>query len=90
MTVTAPAPDALQEFQTGFRGELMQPDSAGYDDARRIFNAMIDRRPALIAHCTGVADVIAAVKFGAANDLPIAVAAAATASQATQSATTGS
>jgi hypothetical protein len=73
MTLTAPAPEALQELQTGFRGELMQPDSGGYDDARRVFNAMIDRRPALIAHCSGVADVIAAVRFGAANDLPIAV-----------------
>ena len=50
----------------GFGGELLRDGDPGYDEARRVFNAGIDRRPALIARCTGVADVIAAL--GAARD----------------------
>ena len=51
---------AVAEFIEGVRGEVLRPDEAGYDDAREIWNAMIDRHPALIARCAGVADVIAA------------------------------
>ena len=58
---------------SGFAGEVVLSGDEGYDAARVVFNAMIDRRPALIARCTGVADVIAAVKFARANDLSIAV-----------------
>ena len=47
----------------GFRGDLIQPGDAGYDDARRIFNGMIDRHPRLVARCADVADVISAVNF---------------------------
>src|SRR6185503_11884355 len=54
-------------------GELLEPASAGYDDARQIWNASIDKRPRLIARCSGVADVIAAVNFGRANDLLTAI-----------------
>src|SRR2546421_175030 len=43
------------ELDETFAGELLRPDEAGYDDARRIFNGMIDRRPAAIARCSGVA-----------------------------------
>ena len=57
------APEALQAFRTAFRGPLLLPGEAGYDDARQIWNAMIDRRPALIARCTGTADVVAAVRL---------------------------
>ena len=54
---------AIQELAANFRGELIRPGDDGYDAARAVFNAMIDRRPALIARCTGVADVVAAVNF---------------------------
>ncbi|WP_368410786.1 hypothetical protein [Haladaptatus salinisoli] len=43
----------MEELKTGFRGEVLQPDDDGYDEARSIWNAMIDRRPAVIARPTG-------------------------------------
>jgi FAD/FMN-containing dehydrogenase len=64
---------AIEELGASFGGELLQSEHAGYDAARTIFNGMIDRRPAVIARCTGVADVIAAVNFARDNDLVIAV-----------------
>jgi len=63
----------LKALQNGFRGEVLTPDSAGYEDARKIWNGMIDRRPAAIARCTGPADVVAAVRFAADQDLYPAV-----------------
>src|SRR4030095_1541953 len=54
---------ALEEFRTRLRGQLVLPKDADYDDARRIHNAMSDRRPAVIVRCVGVADVVAAVNF---------------------------
>jgi FAD/FMN-containing dehydrogenase len=56
-----------------FRGTLIQPGQAGYDDARALFNGMIDKRPALIARCTDVADVISAVDYARNTGLPLAV-----------------
>jgi FAD/FMN-containing dehydrogenase len=64
---------AVAELAAGFAGELIQPADAGYDTARAVFNAMIDRRPALIARCTGDADVVAAVNFARAQELLVAV-----------------
>jgi FAD/FMN-containing dehydrogenase len=64
---------ALAELQGGFRGELVDRNHPGYDEHRRIWNGSIDRRPALIARCAGVADVIAAVKFARRHGLPVAV-----------------
>src|ERR687889_654363 len=64
---------AVQEFAANFRGELIRPGEEGYDDARAVFNSMIDRHPALIARCTGVADVVAAVNFARDNELVVAV-----------------
>jgi FAD/FMN-containing dehydrogenase len=64
---------AVEDIKSGLRGELIRPDDAGYDDARRIYNAMIDRRPALIVRCAGVGDVIDAVNFARANNVPVAV-----------------
>jgi len=63
----------IEAFRGNFRGELIRPGDASYDQARRIFNAMIDRRPALIARPTGVADVIAAVNLARERDLSLAV-----------------
>jgi FAD/FMN-containing dehydrogenase len=56
-----------------FRGDVIAPDDVGYDDARRIWNGNVDRRPRLIARCTGTADVAAAVRFARERDLEIAV-----------------
>jgi FAD/FMN-containing dehydrogenase len=64
---------AVQQLREGFRGELLQPEDEGYDAARRIWNAMIDKRPGLIARCRGVADVKSAVDFARENDVLLAV-----------------
>jgi hypothetical protein len=53
----------MEKFKAGLRGELLQPGSQGYDTARKVYNGMIDRRPALIARCRDAADVIASVRF---------------------------
>jgi FAD/FMN-containing dehydrogenase len=57
----------------GFTGELVGPHDAGYDDARRVYNAMIDRRPALIARCADADDVARAIGFASRRGLPLAV-----------------
>lgn len=54
---------SMEKFKAGLRGELLQPGSPGYDTARKVYNGMIDRRPALIARCRDAADVIASVRF---------------------------
>jgi FAD/FMN-containing dehydrogenase len=64
---------ALDDLATRFRGELLRPGEPGYDEARRVWNAAIDRYPALIARCTGTADVMAAVNFTRARNLVVAV-----------------
>jgi hypothetical protein len=65
--------DTVQKFKISLRGELIRHGDAGYDDARKIWNGMIDRRPQLIARCTGVADVITSVNFARDNKLLVAV-----------------
>jgi FAD/FMN-containing dehydrogenase len=57
----------------GFRGELVRPEDPGYEEARKVWNGSIDRFPALIARCAGVADIIAAVKFAKDSGLLVAV-----------------
>jgi FAD/FMN-containing dehydrogenase len=64
---------ALAELQAGFRGQIVGRDDPAYDERRKIWNGSIDRRPALIARCAGVADVMSAVKFARKNGLPVAV-----------------
>jgi FAD/FMN-containing dehydrogenase len=64
---------ALRALGATFRGELVRPGDGTYEERRRIWNGSIDRRPALIARCAGVADVIAAVQFARRTDLPVAV-----------------
>jgi FAD/FMN-containing dehydrogenase len=64
---------AFDELGESLRGELLLPTSPGYDTARSIWNGAIDRHPAGIARCTGVADVVAAVRFAGARDLVVAV-----------------
>src|SRR5919107_1600844 len=63
----------IAALQDGFRGELLRPQDSSYEDARKVWNGSIDRFPALIARCAGVADVIAAVKFAKDNGLLVAV-----------------
>ena len=64
---------AVEDFKASLNGALLRPGEAGYDDARKIWNGMIDKRPALIARCRGVADVINSVRFARAHDLLVAV-----------------
>lgn len=66
-------PTIVQKFRESLRGPLLGPGDPGYDTARRVDNAMIDRRPALIARCTGTADVLAAVRFGREHGVPVSV-----------------
>ena len=61
--------DSIRKFKESLCGELILSEDAGYDDARSIWNAMIDRRPALIARCLGVADVATCVKFAREHGL---------------------
>jgi FAD/FMN-containing dehydrogenase len=63
----------VQELASHLRGTLLRPSDAGYDEARQVYNGMIDKRPALIARCVDVADVIAAVNFGRDHQLTVAV-----------------
>ena len=73
-TAVAPMePWDLTGLRDGFRGELLRPNGAGYEEARRVWNASISRFPGLIARCAGVADVIAAVRFARENELLLAV-----------------
>ncbi|MGB8224988.1 MAG: FAD-binding protein, partial [Polyangiales bacterium] len=70
MTISA---DPLAALGADLRGDLLVPGSPGYDTARTLWNAMIDRHPALVARCAGTADVIRAVRFAAEHDLLVAV-----------------
>ncbi|MEJ7872936.1 MAG: FAD-binding oxidoreductase [Rubrobacteraceae bacterium] len=73
-TTTAVLEESVVEgLRAGLRGELIEPGNEAYDEARKVYNAMIDKRPALIVRCADVADVIAAVNFARENDLPLAI-----------------
>ncbi len=64
---------AVEQFKSKLRGTLLRPGERGYDEARQIWNAMIDRRPALIARCAGVADVLQSVELARGQGLLVAV-----------------
>jgi len=70
--VTAMVDDVLAGLN-GFSGELLRPEDAEYDQVRRIHNGMIDKRPALIARCIGVADVVAAVNLARDHGFELSV-----------------
>ncbi|MEA5408854.1 FAD-binding oxidoreductase [Haloarculaceae archaeon H-GB2-1] len=65
--------EAVSEFSATLRGTLIGPDDEGYDEARAVWNGMIDKHPVLIAQCAGTADVISAVRFAKEHDIPISV-----------------
>lgn len=68
-----PSVDVIESFQASLRGELILPATDNYDDARQVYNAMIDRRPGAIARCAGVADVMRSVNFARDHGLTLAV-----------------
>jgi FAD/FMN-containing dehydrogenase len=65
--------EAIEDLKRGFEGEILLPADGGYDGARRIWNAMIDKRPAVIARCATTTDVVRAVSFARDNGLVLAV-----------------
>src|SRR6516225_12398699 len=65
--------EAIAQFSQSHRGRLIRRDDPEYEEARKLYNAMIDKRPHLIARCADAADVIAAVNFGREHKLPIAI-----------------
>jgi FAD/FMN-containing dehydrogenase len=64
---------AIEGFAASMRGTLIRPEDPTYDDARKVYNAMIDRRPALIARCANAGDVIAAINFAREYNLLVAI-----------------
>lgn len=73
--VTKPKVDAeaLQAFAMQMRGRVLTPEDADYEEARMIWNGLIDRRPAIIAQCSGTADVVDAVNFAREHDLLVSI-----------------
>jgi FAD/FMN-containing dehydrogenase len=63
----------VETFAASLRGALLEPGQPGYDEGRLLWNGMMDKRPALIARCEGIADVIAAVNFARDNNILLAV-----------------
>ena len=71
-TTISPA-DAARQGLSGFGGQLIGPDDSNYEEARAVYNAMIDRRPALIAQCTNAQDVARVIGFAREHELRIAI-----------------
>ena len=65
--------ESIARLQTQLRGELIRPNDPAYEQARQVYNAMISRKPALIARCADVADVVACVRFARENGVQVAV-----------------
>ena len=65
--------EAMAAFRAGLSGSLLQPQDSGYDDARSIYNGMIDRHPAFVVRCADVADVIRCVNFARENQITVAI-----------------
>ena len=73
MSSVRAAGEAARELSYSFSGQLLRPSDAGYENARRVHNGLVDKRPALIASCGGVADVVDAVKLTCKLGLEVAV-----------------
>jgi FAD/FMN-containing dehydrogenase len=70
---TTVSDEAIAALAEVVRGRLVQPSDAGYEEARSVWNGMVDRHPALIVQCAGVADVVTSVNFAKEHDLLVAV-----------------
>ncbi|MBV9329714.1 MAG: FAD-linked oxidase, partial [Chloroflexi bacterium] len=66
-------PELIETFRHSFGGALLQSGDSGYDEARKVWNGMFDKRPGLIAECAGAADIISAVNLARDNRLLLAV-----------------
>ena len=66
-------PGKIEELKGAFKGEILLPNDGAYDSARQIWNAMIDKRPAVIARCAATSDVVRGVNFARDNRLLLAV-----------------
>lgn len=73
MSTTVTPQDAARQELSEFQGQLIGPADAGYEEARAVYNAMIDKRPALIARCATTSDVAKAIDFARVRGLPLAV-----------------
>ena len=73
MGATASLANAVNELATSFNGQLLEPADADYEAARKVHNGLIDKRPALIARCRGVADVVDAVRLARTQGLGVAI-----------------
>jgi FAD/FMN-containing dehydrogenase len=71
--MTSSFDEALTELASRFTGKLLKPEDAGYEEARKVHNGLVDKRPALIAQCRGVADVVDAVNLARKLDLEVAI-----------------
>src|SRR5262249_10832167 len=73
MTGNASIGDAATELSATFSGQVLRSGDVEYEDARKVHNGLIDKRPALIARCRGTADVVNAVNFACAQGLEVAI-----------------
>src|ERR1700747_1447933 len=73
MTTSVISAAPVEELAAAVRGDLILPADPGYDQARAVYNAMIDKRPAAIVRCRDAADVVACVRFCREHDIEIAV-----------------
>ena len=73
MMSTSSLANAVTELAKMFTGQLVQPTDAGYEEARKVHNGLVDKRPALIARCRGVADIVEAVHLARTLNLAVAV-----------------
>ena len=65
--------NSIADFKRNLRGRLIGPGDEDYDEARKVYNGMIHKKPRLIARCADVADVICSINFGRDNDLLVAI-----------------
>jgi FAD/FMN-containing dehydrogenase len=63
----------VEELRGSLRGEVLCPGDDGYHDARSIWNALFDKKPALIVRCAGVSDIMRSIHFARTNSIPVAV-----------------
>ena len=64
---------SIEDLRARLRGPLLVPGDSEYENSRTVWNAMIDRRPAIIARCLGVADVSTSLRFAREHDLPLSI-----------------